>query len=168
MPTEIQPAPQNTQAPPNQAEILNTQARIPLVPQGFVSQQENLDDPRNAYQGPEISDDMPKGPEILNDVPKVNFVVPQLEEAHQKFKAIEDRLSMMEGSSDPIDLANMCLVPDLVLPPKFKVPDYEKYKALNCPKNHMIMYSRKMAFFANNDKLMMHCFQDSLTGASLN
>ncbi|MCI44499.1 hypothetical protein A2U01_0065738, partial [Trifolium medium] len=41
---------------------------------------------------------------------------------------IEDRLSMMEGSNDPIDLANMCLVPDLVFPPKFKVPDFEKYK----------------------------------------
>ncbi|MCI21547.1 hypothetical protein A2U01_0042715, partial [Trifolium medium] len=78
---------------------------------GFVSQQENLDDPRNAYQGPELSD----------DVPKVNIVVPQLEEAHQKFKAIEDRLSLMEGSSDPTDLANMCLIPDLVLPPKFKL-----------------------------------------------
>ncbi|MCI87275.1 gag-protease polyprotein, partial [Trifolium medium] len=25
-----------------------------------------------------------------------------------------------------------------------------------------------MASFANDDKLMMHCFQDSLTGASLN
>ncbi|PNX68628.1 hypothetical protein L195_g064065, partial [Trifolium pratense] len=70
--------------------------------QGFVSQQENLDDPRNAYQSPGLFD----------DVPKVNSNVPQLEEARQKFKAIEDRLSMMEGA-DPLDLANMCLVPDL-------------------------------------------------------
>ncbi|MCI86471.1 hypothetical protein A2U01_0107752, partial [Trifolium medium] len=71
-------------APLNQIEMLNTQTRIHLVPQGFISQQ-NLDDPRNAYQGPEISD----------DVPKVTFATPQLEEAQQKFKAIEDRLSMM-------------------------------------------------------------------------
>ncbi|MCI93267.1 hypothetical protein A2U01_0114565, partial [Trifolium medium] len=68
-----------------------------------------MDDPRNAYQGPEL----------LEDAPKVNFDIPQLEEAQQKFKVIEDRLSMMEGSGDHIDLANMCLVPDLVLPPKF-------------------------------------------------
>ncbi|MCI82374.1 hypothetical protein A2U01_0103648, partial [Trifolium medium] len=40
----------------------------------------------NAYQGPEL----------LEDAPKVTFVVPRLEEAQQKFKAIEDRLSMME------------------------------------------------------------------------
>ncbi|KAK2435570.1 hypothetical protein QL285_020617 [Trifolium repens] len=62
----------------------------------------------------------------------------------------------------------MCLVPDLVLPPKFKVPEFEKYMGLSCPKNHLIMYSRKMASYANDDKLMIHCFQDSLAGASLN
>ncbi|MCI58821.1 hypothetical protein A2U01_0080076, partial [Trifolium medium] len=73
------------------------------------------------------------GPELLDDIPKVTFDVPQLEEAQQKFKAIEDHLSMMEGSNDPIDLANMCLVPNVVLPPKFKVPDFEKYKGLSCP-----------------------------------
>ncbi|CAJ2651463.1 unnamed protein product [Trifolium pratense] len=108
--------------PQNRVEVQqspqNTHTRVPLVQQGFVSQQENLDDPRNAYQSLGLFD----------DVPKVNSNVPQLEEARQKFKAIEDRLSMMEGGGDPIDLANMCLVPDLVLPPKFKVPDFEKYK----------------------------------------
>ncbi|MCI07430.1 hypothetical protein A2U01_0028497, partial [Trifolium medium] len=47
-------------------------------------------------------------------------------------------------------------------------PDFKKYKGLSCPKNHLVMYSRKMASFAKDDKLMIHCFQDSLTGASLN
>ncbi|MCI65042.1 gag-protease polyprotein, partial [Trifolium medium] len=63
---------------------------------------------------------------------------------------------MMEGGNDPLDLANMCLVPDLVFPPKFKVPDFEKYKGLSCPKSHLVMYSRKMASYANDDKLMIH------------
>ncbi|MCI92041.1 hypothetical protein A2U01_0113337, partial [Trifolium medium] len=47
IPTEVQPAPQNTQAPPNQVETLNTQPGVFSVQQGFTSQQENLDDPRN-------------------------------------------------------------------------------------------------------------------------
>ncbi|PNY02757.1 hypothetical protein L195_g026076, partial [Trifolium pratense] len=64
--------------------------------------------------------------QYLNEFERISNKV--LEETQQKFKAIEDRLSMMEGGGDPIDLANMCLVPDLVLPPKFKVPDFEKYK----------------------------------------
>ncbi|MCH99325.1 hypothetical protein A2U01_0020337 [Trifolium medium] len=86
IPTEVQQASQNTQVSQNRVGAPNTQTRVPLVQQGFVSQQENLDDPRNAYQGPEL----------LDDVLKVNSTVPQLEEAHQKFKAIEDRLKMME------------------------------------------------------------------------
>ncbi|MCI64987.1 hypothetical protein A2U01_0086245, partial [Trifolium medium] len=60
IPTEVQQAPQNAQALQNQAETLNTQPRVFLVQQGFTSQQENSDDPRNAYQGPELIEDAPK------------------------------------------------------------------------------------------------------------
>jgi hypothetical protein len=73
----------------------------------------------------------------------------------------------MEGDVDLLDFANMCLVPDLVIPPKFKVIEFEKYKGLSCLKNHLIMYSRKMASYVHNDKLMIHCFQDSFACASL-
>ncbi|XP_045795586.1 uncharacterized protein LOC123890085 [Trifolium pratense] len=156
--TEVQPGPQNVQVPVNQVEVPNGHTRVPSIQQGFLLSKESLEDPRNTYHGIEMP----------YDGTGVNFVVPQMEEAQQKFKAIEDRLNIMEGGGDPLDLANMCLVPDLLLPPKIKVPDFEKYKGLSCPKNHLIMYSRKMASFANDDKLMMHCFQDSLTGASLN
>ncbi|MCI84934.1 hypothetical protein A2U01_0106212, partial [Trifolium medium] len=47
MPIKTQQAPQSTQAPQNQAETLNTQPRVSSIQQGFASQQENLDDPRN-------------------------------------------------------------------------------------------------------------------------
>ncbi|KAK2422365.1 hypothetical protein QL285_032905 [Trifolium repens] len=134
------------------------QAGATLVQLEPVPSQEVQEDPRNAYLGPEIQ----------SGEPKSDFAVPQLEEAKMKFKAIEDRLKTIEGDSDPLDFADMCLVPDLVLPPKFKVPEFEKYMGLSCPKNHLIMYSRKMVSYANDDKLMIHCFQDSLAGASLN
>ncbi|PNY03094.1 hypothetical protein L195_g026417, partial [Trifolium pratense] len=71
-----QQIPQNTQTPQNRAEGSNTHAtRVPPIKPVVVSQPENLDDPRNAYQGPDSFDDVPK--------------VPRLEETHQKFKAIE-------------------------------------------------------------------------------
>ncbi|KAK2369043.1 hypothetical protein QL285_082199 [Trifolium repens] len=127
-----------------------------LVQQRPVPSQEVQEDPRDAYLGPEIQ----------SGGPKLDFDIPQLEEAKMKFKAIEDRLKTMEGANDSLDFSSMCLVPDLVLPPKFKVPKFEKYMGLSCPKNHLIMYSRKMASYANDDKLMIHCFQDSLAGAS--
>ncbi|XP_050875250.1 uncharacterized protein LOC127078874 [Lathyrus oleraceus] len=59
----------------------------------------------------------------------------------------------------------MCLVSGLVIPAKFKTPDFEKYKGHTCPKSHLIMYYRKMAAHVEDDKLMIHCFQDSLSGA---
>ncbi|KAK2442930.1 hypothetical protein QL285_014077 [Trifolium repens] len=129
-----------------------------LVQPRLVPSQGIQEDPKEAYLGPEIQ----------SGEPKLDFAIPQLEEAKMKFKAIEDRLKTMEGVNDSLDFSSMCLVPDLVLPPKFKVPEFEKYMGLSCPKSHLIMYSRKMASYANDDKLMIHCFQDSLAGASLN
>ncbi|KAK2416027.1 hypothetical protein QL285_038459 [Trifolium repens] len=129
-----------------------------LVQPRLVPSQEIQEDPKEAYLGPEMQ----------SGEPKLDFAFPQLEEAKMKFKVIEDRLKTIEGDSDSLDFADMCLVPDLVLPPKFKVPEFEKYMGLSCPKNHLIMYSRKMASYANDDKLMIHCFQDRLVEASLN
>lgn len=50
------------------------------------------------------------------------------------------------------DMADLCLVPDVVIPPKFKVPDFDKYKGTTCPRD---------------EKLLMHFFQDSLAGAAV-
>ncbi|GAU51903.1 hypothetical protein TSUD_416880 [Trifolium subterraneum] len=65
------------------------------------------------------------------------------------------------------DAHELCLVPDVVVPHKFKVPDFEKYKGSTCPKAHLVMYARKMSTQSSNDKLLIHYFQDSLTGAAL-
>ncbi|GAU19649.1 hypothetical protein TSUD_185650 [Trifolium subterraneum] len=65
------------------------------------------------------------------------------------------------------DAHELCLVPNVVVPHKFKVPDFEKYKGSTCPKAHLIMYARKMSTQTSNDKLLIHYFQDSLTGAAL-
>ncbi|KAK2370575.1 hypothetical protein QL285_083616 [Trifolium repens] len=61
----------------------------------------------------------------------------------------------------------LCLVPNVVIPHKFKVPDFEKYKGSTCPRAHLVMYARKTSTRTDNDKLIIHYFQDSLTGAAL-
>lgn len=66
-----------------------------------------------------------------------------------------------------VDAKELCLVPNVVLPHKFKVSDLQKYKGLRILKNHITMYCKKMAFYIDNDGLLIHCFQDSLSGASL-
>jgi len=60
----------------------------------------------------------------------------------------------------------LCLVPNVVVPPKFKVPEFDKYKGNTCPNAHLTMYARKMSTQAYNDKMLVHFFQDSLTGAA--
>ena len=64
-------------------------------------------------------------------------------------------------------MAELCLVPDVVIPPKFKVSDFDKYKGTTCPKNYLKMYYRKMGAYAKDEKLLMHFFQESLIGATV-
>ncbi|KAK2422481.1 hypothetical protein QL285_033013 [Trifolium repens] len=62
---------------------------------------------------------------------------------------------------------DLCLVPNVKIPPKFKVPEFEKFKGNSCPQSHLVMYARKMSTQIDNHQLLIHYFQDSLTGAAL-
>lgn len=86
----------------------------------------------------------------------------------EKYRVLEERLGAIEGH-DAYDLKafNMWLVTNVVILTKFKVPDFEKCKGLSCPKNHLRMFCRKMAAYSCNDKLLIHCFQNNLSGATL-
>jgi hypothetical protein len=83
------------------------------------------------------------------------------DEMQREVKALRGKDLFGQGAQE------LCLVPDVVVPHKFKVPDFEKYKGSTCPKAHLIMYARKMSTQTSNDKLLIHYFQDSLTGAAL-
>ena len=65
------------------------------------------------------------------------------------------------------NMAELCLVPDEVIPPKFKVSDFDKYKGTTFQKNHLKMYSRNMGAYSKNEKLLMHFFQECLTRAAV-
>ncbi|KAA0051062.1 Gag-pro-like protein [Cucumis melo var. makuwa] len=85
--------------------------------------------------------------------------------AKQKLNVLEERSRAIEGTNvyGNIDATQLCLVPGLIIPAKFKVPEFNKYDGLSCPRSRLIMYYRKMVAHINNDKLLVHCFQDSLT-----
>ena len=78
----------------------------------------------------------------------------------ENFDHIEEMLRAIEGGGNYAftDMAELCLVPDVVIPPKFKVPDFDKYKGTTCPKNHLKMYYRKMGGYTKDEKLLMHFF----------
>ena len=58
------------------------------------------------------------------------------------------------------------MVPDVVIPPKFKMPKFEKYDGTKCPENHLATYCNKMAGHTHNEDLLIRVFYDSLTGAT--
>ena len=88
-------------------------------------------------------------------------------EEREKLDLIEERLRTIEGIGEyPFtNMAELRLVPDVVIPLKFKVSDFDKYKGTTCPKNHLKMYCQKMATYSIDEKLLMHFFQKSLTRA---
>ena len=57
------------------------------------------------------------------------------------------------------------MVPDVVIPSKFKMPKFEKYDGTKCPENHLATYCNKMAGNARNEDLLIHVFYDSLAEA---
>ncbi|XP_006591698.1 uncharacterized protein [Glycine max] len=71
---------------------------------------------------------------------------PLAAEGKGKLDLIEERLRVVEGFGDyPFaDMIDLCLVPDVVIPPKFK-----------------------MGAYSRDEKLLMHFFQDSLAGAAV-
>ena len=56
----------------------------------------------------------------------------------EKFDHIEERLRVIDGGGNYAfaDMTKLCLVLDVVIPLKFKVLDFDKYKGTTCPKNH--------------------------------
>ncbi|XP_057969466.1 uncharacterized protein LOC131158618 [Malania oleifera] len=78
---------------------------------------------------------------------------------------LEERLKAIEGTqaASTARRSDYCLVPNVVLPPKFKMPDFKKFDGTTCPRTHLRMYCQLMAAYVDNEKLMMHCFRSSRT-----
>ncbi|KAA3479900.1 Gag-pro-like protein [Gossypium australe] len=115
----------------------------------------------------------------LGDNP-VNLVVPDFdmiekeETRAESSRQLEDRCKWLDEEVKALKNAShrpgvkakeLSLVPGLILPPKFKTPEFEKYNGTSCPEAHITMFCRRMAGYAENDQLLIHCFQDSLVGS---
>ncbi|KAJ9186979.1 hypothetical protein P3X46_002484 [Hevea brasiliensis] len=83
--------------------------------------------------------------------------------------ALEERLRAIEGLNmyGSVDVASLRLVLDVVVPPKFKVPDFDKYTGNSDPRIHLATYIAKMSSMTDDDRLLIHFFHESLSGAAL-
>ena len=88
---------------------------------------------------------------------------------HDKLSALEERLRAVEGNDwfDPMRATEVCLVPNIVVPKNFRIPNFIKHTGLECPNTHLRSCCNKMAEVIRDDKLLIYFFQDSLVGSAL-
>ncbi len=55
-----------------------------------------------------------------------------------------------------IDVSSLRLVPDVVVPPKFKVPKFDRYNRNSDPRIYLATYIAKMSALTKVDKLLVH------------
>ena len=86
----------------------------------------------------------------------------------QRCSLLDKKLKEIEGVDDleSVDPRKLCLVPNVVIPPKFKMSKFKKYDGTKCLENHLATYCNKMAGYARNEDLLIHVFYDSLTGTA--
>ena len=94
---------------------------------------------------------------------------PKKDETQQKVSWIEERLKAIKrnNSIKGMNTLELSLVLDVVILYKFKMPDFIKYNESTCLKAHMTMFCRKMVVHPGNDKLLIHCFHESLIGSAV-
>ena len=86
----------------------------------------------------------------------------------QRCSLLDKKLKEIEGVNNfgSVDPRELCLVPDLVIPPKFKMPKFKRYDGTKCLENHLATYCNKMAGHARNEDLLIYVFYESLTRAA--
>jgi len=86
-----------------------------------------------------------------------------------KMVALEARIRVIKGVDlyDLVRAIKMCLVPNMVISKKFRVLEFIKYSGTQCSMTHIKSYCNKMEKVVHNEKLLMHFFQDSLSGTTL-
>jgi hypothetical protein len=80
-----------------------------------------------------------------------------------KWVAWEERFRVVEGFDvyDLVRAAEICLVPNVVVPKEFRVPEFVKYTELECLNTHLRSYYNKITEVIYNDKLLIHFFQET-------
>jgi len=63
------------------------------------------------------------------------------EKMEELARELRREIKANRGSSDLVRTPDLCLVPRVDVPKKFKVPEFDRYNGLTCPQNHIIKYA---------------------------
>ncbi|XP_017609608.1 uncharacterized protein LOC108455571 [Gossypium arboreum] len=153
--------PTNTPVPPQKVSVS-------IKPQYQTGTLAPINVPTGSCSNPEDHRENPTVPDF-DEVTEVGKVRAKFSKRlEDRYKWLEEKFRALESANYHcgMDAKDLSLVPDLVLPPKFKMPEFEKYNGTSCPEAHITMFFWRMIGHVNNDQLLIHCFQDSLTGAA--
>ena len=80
-----------------------------------------------------------------------------------------EKIRIIEGSCarGSVNLDSLTNFPQVIMPPKFKAPEFVKYDGTGDPCAHLHMFYRKMAPYRDNYPLLYHIFPDSLTSLAV-
>ncbi|XP_052489849.1 uncharacterized protein LOC128042522 [Gossypium raimondii] len=158
-------APMDTQAQP---DICPHGVRDHIRPQCQVGASAPMNFPTSSGSNP-MNDPTNLAVLDLDEMAKIEKARVELpKQLEDRYRWLEEKLKAMENANYPcgVDAKDLSLVPDLILPPKFKAPEFEKYNGTSCPEAHITMFCQRMIGYVDNDQLLIHCFQDSLIGSA--
>ncbi|XP_052483732.1 uncharacterized protein LOC128039298 [Gossypium raimondii] len=141
----------------------NIQAQLEAYPQGAPATnrpqqyQVGTSAPMNYSTGsgsnPRDNLNNPVVPDLdeMVEIEKSKMKLPkQLED---QYRWLEEKLRAMENADYHcgVDAKDLDLIPDLVFSSKFKVLEFKKYNGTSFPKTHIMMFSRRMTRYVNNE-----------------
>ncbi|PKI43824.1 hypothetical protein CRG98_035785 [Punica granatum] len=86
-----------------------------------------------------------------------------------RLKKLEENIRALQSGGSRLDASDgdWSLFPSMQLPPKIKVPEFQKYYGTTDPRHHLRHYRGKMLQYWDYEEFVIHTFQDSLAGATL-
>ncbi|KAK5833509.1 hypothetical protein PVK06_017352 [Gossypium arboreum] len=122
--------------------------------------QASVNYPTSSCSNPRDNPTNPVVPNLDNMAEMDKARVELLKQLEDRCKWLEEKFRAMENVDYlcKVDAKELHLVPDLVLPPKYKIPKFKK-EIIGLV---FLKPISQCSGYINNDQLLIHCFQDSL------
>ena len=101
---------------------------------------------------------------------KTNHDPPTLEnekKINERMNKMEEMIRRAYKMEELMDYDSFSIFPNARLPPKFKMPNLNKFDGTGCPKSHLKMYMRAMQPLGTTEEVLAQMFQNTLTEATL-
>ena len=137
------------------------------TPKGSAPQSENETHlPPDPIQGQTTSPFVPQGVNQESNPSKDKTSEFGYGQVKSQVETLTKKIHIIEGFSarGNVDLENLTNFPQVIMPSKFKAPEFVKYDGTGDPCPHLLMFYRKMAPYGDNHPFLCQIFPDSLIG----